>query len=73
MRGGVVYDRTWMEAKRNTMKLTQTEVAKAAKTSVSNYSRVEKGLYTPDVKTGLRICDALRENPRRFLEEKPII
>ena len=69
----VVYDRSWMEKTRKEQEYTQTDVANAAKTSVSNYSRIERGLYTPDVKTALRICDFLRINPRRFLNEKPIV
>ena len=73
MRGGVVYDRSWMEMARTERKLTQTEVAKLARTSVSNYCRVEKGLYIPDVKTGLRICEVLRKDPKMFLNEKPIV
>ena len=74
MRGGAVcYDRTWLEKARKDQKLTQTEVAQAAETSVSNYCRIEKGAYSPDVKTALRICDFLRLNPRKFLSEKPII
>ena len=51
---------------------TQTEVAHAANVAISTYSRVEKGLYEPDVKSALRICDFLRLNPRKFLSEKPI-
>jgi len=72
VRGGVVCDRSWLEKARKEKNLTQTEVAMAAETSISNYSRIEKGLYDPDVKTALRICDFLRLNPRKFLSEKPI-
>lgn len=74
MRGGEVYDRSWMEMRRRVeLELTQAEVAEAAQTSISNYCRIEKGLTVPDVKTALRICDFLRINPRKFLNEKPII
>lgn len=72
MRSGVVFDRSWLEETRMNKELTQTQVALAAKTSVSNYCRIEKGLYTPDVKTGLRICSFLGLNPKKFLSEKPI-
>ena len=72
MRNGVVYDRSWMEQRRNKMEMTQSAVALGAKTSVSNYNRVEKGFYGPDVKTALRICDVLRIDPRMFLNEKPL-
>ena len=72
MRSGVVFDRSWLEEVRMAKELTQTQVALAAKTSVSNYCRIEKGLYTPDVKTGLRICNFLGLNPKKFLSEKPI-
>jgi len=72
MRSGVVFDRTWLEQARMDKNYTQTQVALAAKTSVSNYSRIEKGFYTPDVKTGLRICSFLGLNPKKFLSEKPI-
>lgn len=72
MRGGLIYDRSWMEKARRERGLTQSEVAQAANTSISNYSRVEKGLTEPDVKTALRICDFLRQSPRKFLNEMPI-
>ena len=72
MRGGVIYDRSWLEKARKEQGRTQTEVAQAANVSISNYSRMEKGMYEPDVKSALRICDFLRLNPRRFLSEKPI-
>ncbi len=73
MRGGVIYDRSWLEETRLKMNLTQTEVARQSKTSISNYSRIEKGHYVPDVKTALRICNFLRLNPQKFLSEKPIV
>ena len=72
MRGGVVFDRSWMEIARKEQEITQTQVAKACGIAISNYSRIEKGLYTPDVKSALRICDFLRINPRKFLSEKPV-
>lgn len=72
MRGGVVFDRSWMEIARKEQEMTQTQVAQACGIAISNYSRIEKGLYTPDVKSALRICDFLRVNPRRFLSEKPV-
>ena len=72
MRGGVIFDRSWLEKARKEQGYTQTEVAHAAKIAISTYSRVEKGLYEPDVKSALRICDFLRLNPRKFLSEKPI-
>lgn len=72
MKGGVFYDRSWMEMARKGLEYTQTQVAEAAQTSVSNYCRIERGLYDPDVKTGLRICNFLRVSPTKFLSEKPI-
>ena len=72
MRGGVVFDRSWMEIASKEQEMTQTQVAQACGIAISNYSRIEKGLYTPDVKSALRICDFLRVNPRRFLSEKPV-
>ena len=73
MRGGVVFDRAWMEIARREQNMTQTQVAQACDIAISNYGRIEKGVYTPDVKTALRICDILRLNPRKFLNEKPVI
>lgn len=72
MRGGVIFDRSWMEKARREQGYTQTEVAQATGVSISTYSRTEKGLYEPDVKSALRICDFLKQNPRKFLSEKPI-
>ena len=72
MRGGVVFDRSWMEIARKEQELTQTQVAQACGIAISNYSRIEKGVYTPDVKSALRICDFLRINPRKFLSERPV-
>ncbi len=72
MRGGVIFERTWLEKARIEQGYTQKEVADAAGMAISTYSRVEKGLYEPNVKSALRICDFLRMNPRKFLSEKPI-
>ena len=71
MRGGVIFERTWLEKARIEQGYTQKEVADAAGMAISTYSRVEKGLYEPNVKSALRICDFLRMNPRKFLSEKP--
>ena len=71
-RGSVIYDRSWLEQARREQNRSQMEVAQAARTDVSNYNRVEKGLTEPGIKSGLRICDYLRLDPRRFLTEKPI-
>lgn len=73
MRGGVIYDRSWLEQTRLKKNLTQTDVANGAKTSVSNYNRIERGYYVPDVKTALRICRFLRLDPKMFLSEKPLV
>ena len=72
MRGGVIFDRSWLERARKEQGYTQTEVAQATGVSISNYSRMEKGMYEPDVKSALRICDFLKQNPRKFLSEKPV-
>lgn len=72
MRGGAIFERTWLEKARIEQGYTQKEVADAAGMAISTYSRVEKGLYEPNVKSALRICDFLRMNPRKFLSEKPI-
>lgn len=73
MKGGVTMDRSWMEKARIEQGLTQTQVAVAADCAISTYSRIEKGLLNPDVRTALRICDCLKINVRQFLREKPII
>ena len=72
MRGGVIFDRSWLEKARKEQGYTQTEVAQATGVAISTYSRVEKGLYEPDVKSALRICDFLKQSPRKFLREKPL-
>lgn len=68
----MIFERTWLEKARIEQGYTQKEVADAAGMAISTYSRVEKGLYEPNVKSALRICDFLRMNPRKFLSEKPI-
>lgn len=72
MKNGEIMDRTWLESARRLQGYTQTQVAIAARTSLANYTRLEKGLTTPDVKVGLRICEFLKLNPKMFLLEKAV-
>jgi DNA-binding XRE family transcriptional regulator len=65
-------DRTWMERARREKNFTQEQVAKAAGVTTAYYNRLEKGLYTPNVVTGLRVCDFLGLNVRTFLSERPV-
>lgn len=67
-----VMDRTWLERARRIKGLTQTEVAEAAGVSAAYYNRVERGLYTPNVVTAIKMTDCVGENVRSFLTEKPI-
>ena len=71
MKCGVVYDRTWLEKRRLERGFTQKQVGEAAGITQCQYGRIEKGMYNPDVKAALRICDFLGLNPRNFLSEKP--
>ena len=72
MRRTEIMDRTWMERARREKGLTQEQVAKASGVTTAYYNRLEKGFYTPNVVTGLRICDFLGLNVRAFLSERPI-
>lgn len=67
-----IMDRTWLEKARRDKGLTQAKVAEAAGITTAFYNRVEKGLHTPNVVYGIRICDAVGCNVRQFLTEKPV-
>ncbi|MBP3636478.1 MAG: helix-turn-helix transcriptional regulator [Clostridia bacterium] len=72
MKRNQVMDRTWLERARREKGFTQEQVAEAAKITTAGYNRIEKGLFTPGVVTGLLICDKLGVSPRQFLTERPI-
>lgn len=73
MKKNAIMDRTWLEKARRDKGLTQANVAEAAGVTTAFYNRVEKGMYTPSVVTGIRICDAVGCNVRMFLSERPIM
>ncbi|MBQ9740847.1 MAG: helix-turn-helix transcriptional regulator [Kiritimatiellae bacterium] len=72
MKRNQVMDRTWLERARREKGFTQEQVAEAAKITTAGYNRIEKGLFTPGIVTGLLICDKLGISPRQFLTERPI-
>ncbi len=72
MKRNQIMDRTWLERARRDKGLTQEQVAEAAKITTAGYNRIEKGLFTPGIVTGLLICDKLGISPRQFLTERPI-
>ena len=72
MKRNQVMDRTWLERARREKGFPQEQVAEAAKITTAGYNRIEKGLFTPGVVTGLLICDKLGVSPRQFLTERPI-
>lgn len=72
MKRNQVMDRTWLERARREKGFTQEQVAEAAKITTAGYNRIEKGLFTPGIVTGLLICDKLGVSPRQFLTERPI-
>lgn len=72
MKRNQIMDRTWLERARRNKGFTQEQVAEAAQITTAGYNRIEKGLYTPGIVTGLLICDKLGCSPRQFLTERPI-
>lgn len=72
MKRNQIMDRTWLERARREKGFTQQQVAEAAKITTAGYNRIEMGLFTPGVVTGLLICDKLGVSPRQFLTERPI-
>ena len=72
MKRNQVMDRTWLERARREKGFTQEQVAEAPKITTAGYNRIEKGLFTPGIVTGLLICDKLGISPRQFLTERPI-
>ena len=72
MKKNAIMDRTWLERARREKGLTQQKVAEAAGITTAFYNRVEKGLYTPSVTTGILICDAVGCSVRNFLFENPV-
>lgn len=72
MKRNQVMDRTWLERARREKGFTQEQVAEASKITTAGYNRIEKGLFTPGIVTGLLICDKLGISPRQFLAERPI-
>jgi len=72
MKRNQVMDRTWLERARREKGFTQAQVAEAAKITTAGYNRIEMGLFTPGIVTGLLICDKLGVSPRQFLTERPI-
>lgn len=72
MKRNQVMDRTWLERARREKGFTQEQVAEAAKITTAGYNRIEKGLFTPGIVSGLLICDKLGISPRQFLTERPI-
>lgn len=72
MKNNAIMDRTWLERARRDKGLTQAQVAEAAGITTAFYNRVEKGMHTPSVVFGIRICDAVGCNVRQFLAEKPV-
>ena len=72
MKRNLIMDRTWLERARREKGLTQAQVAEAARITTAGYNRIEMGLFTPGVVTGLLICDKLGISPREFLSERPV-
>jgi transcriptional regulator with XRE-family HTH domain len=72
MKRNLIMDRTWLERARREKGLTQAQVAEAACITTAAYNRIEMGLFTPGVVTGLLICDKLGISPREFLSERPV-
>jgi len=73
MKQNAIMDRTWLEKARREKGHTQIEVAQAANVTAAFYNRVEKGLYTPNVVTGVLITDFLGLDVHAFINEKPIM
>lgn len=71
MKRNTIMDRTWMERARREKGFTQAQVAEAARISTAAYNRIELGLYTPNVVTGILICDKLGCSPRNYVTERP--
>lgn len=71
MKRNTIMDRTWMERARRERGFTQAQVAEAAKITTAAYNRIENGLFTPNVVTGLLICEKIGVSPRGFLTELP--
>ena len=60
-----------LKAQREALKLTQKDVAKAAKINIRQYQRIESGerdLMSTSFRIGLNICNALNIDPRFFCE-----
>ena len=72
MKRNQVMDRTWLERARREKGFTQEQVAEAAKITTAGYNRIEKGLFTPGIVTGLLSSDQLGISPRQVLAERPI-
>lgn len=72
MKKMLLYDRSWMWKARKDLGYTMTQVANACGVAPASYCRIENGTQIPNIKDGLRICDYLRVNPKKFLEEELI-
>lgn len=62
--------REWLIDKRNSLGLTQQEVADESNVSRAYYTMIEQGLRNPSVKSSKAIADTLNFKWTYFFEEK---
>lgn len=61
-----------MEKVRLEKGFTQTQVAEAVGVTAAFYNRVEHGFHVPNVVVGVKICEFLDIDVRKFLSERAI-
>ena len=62
---------TMLRKLRKSLKLTQEDVAKAAKISLVSYKRYEYGSRKPDVETAIHIANALHTTVEQLWGDSP--
>lgn len=68
-----LFDRLWLAKARAHAGMTQDAVAKVCDISTGHYNKIEQGIQTPNIKTGIAIADALGFDIHMFAREKKLV